>query len=170
MGLKLEIVIIVMIAAILSFTYVVKITHDETAVKQFTKELEFTDTTFTEVDTNKTQGVAFGKYGVRNAGILTVYQLKYHTENLKLLTANKGIYKQEKMYLDENISVHQKEGFDYYAEHAVYNKKTEILDITSPFTAMMNRNIVHGKSLRYNMHRKEAFATQVDAVVYTKEK
>ena len=170
MGLKLEIVIIVMIAAILSFTYVVKITHDAAAVKRFTKELEFTDTTFIEVDTNRTQGVAFGRYGVRDTGVLTVYWLKYHSDNLKLLTANRGIYRQGKMYLDHNISVHQKEGFDYYAEHAVYNKKTEILDVTSPFTAIMNKNTVHGKSLRYNMQKKEAFATQVDAVVYTKEK
>ena len=170
MGLKLEIVIIALIAAILSFTYVVKLTHSAVARKPFTKELEFTDTTFTEVDTNKTQGVAFGTYGVRNAGVLTVYHLRYHTDNLKLLTSNRGIYKQNKMYLDGNISVHQKKGFDYSAEHAVYNKKTEILNITSPFTAVMNQNIMHGKSLRYNMQTKEGFATQVDAVVYTVEK
>jgi len=170
MGLKLETLIVISIIAILSLTFVVKITYNASDKKTFTKELEFTDTTFIEVDTNKTKGIAFGTYGIRNAGVLTVDNLRYHTSNIELLTANQGIYKNDKMYLDNNITVHQKEGFDYSAEHAVYDQKTEILNITSPFTAVMNKNIMHGNSLRYDTRSKEAFATSVDAVVYTAEK
>ena len=170
MGLKLEIILILSIVAIVSVALTVKIKNSQVAAKVSTKELEFTHTTFTEVDINKTQGVAFGTHGTRDAGVLRVDNLRYHTDSIKELRAKKGTYKGEKIYLDHNVTVNQKEGFDYKAEHAIYDQKTEILDITSPFTAVMNENIMHGNSLRYDTRTREASGTDVDAVVYTKEK
>jgi len=170
MGLKLEIILIIAMIAIVSVSLTVEIKNNLKPKKVSTIELEFTHTTFTEVDTNKTQGVAFGTYGIRDAGVLTVDNLRYSTDSIKLLRAKKGIYKGDKLYLDHNITVNQKVGFDYKAEHAIYDKKTEMLDITSPFTAFMNENIIHGNSLRYDTRNKKAFATDIDAVVYTKEK
>ncbi len=170
MGLKLEIILIIAMIAIVSVSVTVEIKNKKTVKEEPTIELEFTHTTFTEVDVNKTQGVAFGTYGIRDAGVLTVDNLRYSTDSIKELRAKKGIYKGDKIYLDHNITVNQKVGFDYTAEHAIYDKKTEILDITSPFTAIMNENIIHGNSLRYDTRNKKAFATDIDAVVYTKEK
>ena len=170
MGLKLEIVLTVVIAAIVSVTLLVKFTHKPSDGKRFTKELEFTDTTLTEVDTTTMQGRAFGSYGIRDKGVLTLYDISYHSNNIQSLQAKKGTYKGDKLYLDGNITVNQKEGFDYSAEHAVYNKKTKILDITSAFTGIMDKNIIHGYTLRYDMQKKEAFGKRIDAVVYTSEK
>ena len=170
MGLKLEIILIFAIAAILSGSFMVKLTNDASSENISTKELEFTQTTFLEVDTNRTQGRSFSTYGIRDAGVLTLYDLQYHTDNIRLLQAKRGIYKDNKIYLDHNITVDQKEGFDYSAEHAVYDKKTQILDITSAFTAVMNKNIIHGNTLRYDTRKKEAYAKEIDAVVYTVEK
>jgi len=170
MGLKLEIILIVSIVAILSVALSVKIKNAAISHKISTKELEFTNTTFTEVDTNKTQSVFFGTYGVRNAGVLTVDNVRYYSDSIKELRAKKGTYRGDKIYLDHNITVNQKEGFDYKAEHAIYDQKREILHITSPFTAIMNGNIIHGNSLVYDIKKREAVGTDVDAIVYTKEK
>jgi len=170
MGLKLEMILIVLIVAVLSVALTVKIQNSRAVVKRSTIEVEFTYTTFTEVDTNKTQGVAFGTYGIRDAGILTVNNLKYHTDSIRELRAKKGTYKGNKIYLDHNITVNQKEGFDYTAEHAIYDQKTEILNITSPFIAVINKNVIHGNSLKYDTRKSKVYATDVDAVLYTKEK
>ena len=51
-----------------------------------------------------------------------------------------------------------------------YDKKKEILDVISPYTALMGKNIMHGDTLRYWAKEKRAYSTNVDAVVYTKEK
>ena len=170
MGLKLETLIIVAIVAIISVTLMVKFKHNVSAGERFTKELEFTDTTLTEVDTDTMQGRAFGSYGIRDAGVLTLHDIRYHTNNIQSLRAKKATYKGDKLYLDGNITVNQKEGFDYSAQHAVYNKKTKILDITSAFTGIMDKNTIHGYTLRYDTQKKEAFGKRIDAVVYTSEK
>jgi len=170
MGLKLELILIILTVVILSVALRVEIKNSKADRKVFTKELEFTHATFTEVDTNKTLGVAFGTYGIRDAGVLTVDNLKYYNDNIKELRAKKAKYIGNKIYLDNNITVNQKEGFNYKAEHAIYDKKSEIINITSPFVAVMNDNIVHGDSLVYDTKKREAFGTNVNAIVYTKEK
>jgi len=170
MGLKLELLLAILIVAMLSIAYKVKLTDDVSMKQTAKKEIEFADTTFTEVDTEKLRAVFYGTYGVRSRGILTVDNLIYHTDTIELLLADKGRYIDSKVYMDGNIRMKQKEGFNYKAQHAVYDKKTAILTITSTFTAVMDKNIVHGNTGWYDSRRKMLFAKEVDAAVYTAEK
>ncbi len=170
MGLKLEIILMLLVAVIISVALTVKITNSRAAENVSTKELVFTDTTFREVDTNKTIGVAYGTHGIRDKGVLTVENFKYHNDSIKNLRSDIAIYKADKIYLDHNVVLNQEEGSDYYTEHAIYDKKKEILDVTSPYKALKGKNIMHGDTLRYWMKEKRAYSTNVDAIVYTKEK
>jgi hypothetical protein len=170
MGLKLEILLVVLILITSVVTMSTKLTEQNIRAQVVTKELEFTNTTFTEVTTQKREGVGFGTHGVREAGVLTIDNLRYHNDNIKLLLANQGRYIGKKVYLDGNVTVHHKPGYDYYAEHAMYDQKREILYVTSPFVAYINKNIIHGDTLEYDMRKKEAYATMIDAVIFTTEK
>lgn len=170
MGLKLEFLLILFVAGILTMAMTVKITNSLSAAKKQTVEMEFTDTTTIEVDTNKTLSTTYGTYGIRDKGVLKIDNLRYHTDNIKLLRAKKGTLKGDNMYLDNNVILNKEKGSDYYTDHAVYNKKTGILLVTSPFKAIMDENIMYGDTLRYDTKKKKAFATHVNAVVYTAEK
>jgi len=170
MGLKLELLLVLIIAVTSVMTMTTKLTEQNKIQEVFTKELEFTDTTFTEVTTQKRVGVAYGTHGVREAGVLTIDNLRYHNDTIKLLLANKGTYKGNQIFLDGNVTVHQKPGHDYYTEHAMYDKGKEILYVTSPFIAYLERNVIHGDTLEYHLRTKVAFATDVNATIYTTEK
>lgn len=170
MGIKLEYIIIFTIILIVTVTTTTKLANKSSNSHFNTKELEFKDTTFIEVDTKKMYARSHCDHGVRVAGVLYLTHLNYHTNNIDLLLANKGTYKKNRLFLDGNISLQEKEGFLYKAEHANYNKTTEILHITSAFTAYMNKNIIHGEDLKYNAKKKEISATGIDALVYTVEK
>ncbi len=169
MGLKLEFILIFLVAVILSVALTVRIQNAKNVQKISTKELEFHDTTFTEVDTNKTIGVAYGTYGVRDRGVLTVQNFRYSNDDIKLLRSKTAIFKEEKIYMDHNVIMNQEEGSDYYTEHAVYDKKTEILDVTAPFKAVQGKNIMLGDTMRYWAKEKKVFSTNANAVIYTKE-
>jgi len=170
MGLKLEIVLLLLVAVIMSVALTVKIANSHAVKNTSTKELAFTDTTFREVNMKKTIGVAYGTHGIRDKGVLTVQNFKYHNDSIKGLRSSIAIYKADKIYLNQDVVFNQKEGSDYYTEHAVYDKKKEILDVTSPYKALMGKNIMHGDTLRYWVKEKRAYSTNVDAIVYTKEK
>ncbi len=170
MGLKLEAVCIVAIVAIVTGAMTLEV--DNSAIKNtiFTKELEFTNTTFTEVDTQKLQGRAYGTYGIRNSGVLTLDNLVYFTENIKYLIANKGKYVGDVLTLTGDVEMEEKVGYHFDTQHAIYNQETEILDVRSPFVATSGINIIKGDTLVYHTRKKEAYGTNIDAVVYTAEK
>ena len=170
MGLKLELLLAVLIVTMLSIAYTVKLSDNVTTKKVAIKELEFTDTTFTEVDTEKLLSISFATFGIRRNGVLTVDNLIYHTDTIERLVADQGEYFSDEVYLNGHIKVEQKKGFRYFAEHAAYNKRTAVLTITSKFTAVMDRNIIHGVTGRYDSRKKVLFAKKVDAVLYTAEK
>ena len=170
MGIKLEHALIFVIVLTIAVTTTVKLTNKVNNSLVTKKELEFTDTTFIEVDTEKMLARSYSTYGLRESGVLHLKHLTYHTTSIDLLLANHGIYKNNILFLDGNVSLQEKEGFYYTTEHANYNQKTEILHITSPFTAHMNKNIIKGKTLDYDAKKKEANATGIDAVIYTTKK
>jgi len=169
MGLRVESVLILLIVTVLTVTLSVKIINKEKNTKVSTKELEFTNATFTEVDTNKTIGVAYGTYGIRDKGILTINNFRYSSKNVKDLSSKTAIYRKDKIYLNNNVIFNQKEGYNYYTDHAVYSKNRQILTITSPYKAVMEKNIIYGDTLKYYIKDKKVFSTNINATLYTKE-
>ncbi|MCF6207622.1 MAG: hypothetical protein L3J47_12155 [Sulfurovum sp.] len=170
MGLKLEFLLVLLIALTSVLTMTTKLADHEYVPQNIKKELEFTNTTFTEVTTEGREGVAFGTHGTRSNGVLEVEGLRYHSDTVKRLLADKGRYKGDNIYLDGNVRFYQESGFEYHTEHGYYHKPTAILYATSPFVAMMDKNILHGERMAYHTRTKEVYAESVDAVLYTAEK
>jgi len=170
MGLKLEFLLVLLIAFTSVVTMSMKLSNQGSKTESEDKELEFTNTTFTEVTTEGREGVAFGVHGVRKKGVLVVDRLRYHNDSVTLLSAQKGTYQDDKLYLDGNVSLYEKEGFTYHTEHAYYHKPSAVFYATSPFMATMGKNTLRGERMFYRTQDKELYATMVEAVVYTAEK
>ena len=170
MRLQLEFFIIIGILLILGLVSMVNLTQKKYDDGLFTKELEFTDTTLTEVNKQSMQGRAFTTYGVRDSGVLTLHQIQYYTKEIESLCANSGVFIDNKLYLTGNVVFNNQEGFSYSSENAIYDKKTKILDITSPFVGKMLQNSLTGDTLRYDVVKQEVLGKQIETVVYTAEK
>lgn len=170
MGIRLEYILIIAILFTISLNTMVKFDNKLDSNRSHTKELVFSDTTFIEVNKVKMRAYIFSRYGVRDGGVLTLNGLTYHTENIKLLFANQARYKDDTLFLDGNVTLVEKEGFKYTTQSAKYNQKTETLDINSPFTAKLDKNVIKGEVLHYDAKHKELNASKIDAVVYTLKK
>jgi hypothetical protein len=170
MGIRLEVVFVFLIGLIVWGSFTVTLNQDTKQETPSTKELEFTNTTFIEVDTEKMQGHAYGTYGVRDNGLLTLDNVKYHTEKIKSLTAKKGKYQGDFFNLDGDVVMEDEEGYTYTTQHARYNKKRQILTLKTAFTVKKDKNIFNGASLVYHAATKEMYAKKVDAILYTVDK
>lgn len=170
MALRLEVVLFIMIVMIIWVTTMVKITNEKNEHKSMLKELEFVNTTFTEVDEKTLKARLFSIKGIRDMGVLTLDKLNYHSNSIDQLVANKGTYKGDVLFLDGDVKLNEKEGFVYTTQHANYNQKSEILNITSAFVANRDKNIFYGDTLQYHAIDKKVNATRIDATVYTVEK
>ena len=170
MGIKLEYILIIILLVTIFMTTTVKLTSSMGKIQTANKDLEFINTTFTEVDTQKMQAKLYSPYGVRKSDVLMLDNVNYNTPNIKSLLADKASYSNNILNLDGNVTLTETIGYIYKTEHAMYNQKEEILTITSPFVAYMDKNIFRGNTLIYNAITKEANATKIDAIVYPTEK
>jgi len=170
MGIKLEIILVISILLTIILTTMVKLTNETSSKIGINKELEFRNTTFIEVDQNNMKANLFATYGIRDSGVLTLENLKYHSDTIHKLTADSGRYSGNILYLDGNVTLREKVGYVYTTHHANYHQKKEILTITSPFVAHMAKNVIYGDTLKYYAAQKELNATVIDATVYTVEK
>lgn len=167
MAVRLEWIIAGVALMIFALSYAVKLSDQSSDLSGSTKELEFHDTTFLEVDQNGMLGRASAERGIRDAGILHLRYLRYHTDTIRLLRADSATLEERKLYLDGNITLDQKEGFYYEADDAIYDKRTKILQITSPFRATLKRNVIEGRALVYDTKHKEATASMIEAELFT---
>ena len=170
MAIKLAPILIATSVVLISGVLMIQIRNAPPPVQVSTKELEFTDTTLIDVDTNDMQSRAYVKHGIRDRGILTIEDLVYLSDNVESLSANNGIYYEDKLYLDGDVILQEKGGYRYKTEHAIYDQKTEILSITAPFTGVKGLNKIQGESLEYNTREKKASGTTVGTVFYTPDK
>ena len=167
MGLKLEGVLAIFIIAIVLGVLSLDLENINTKDSVLKKDMEFTHTTFVEVDTQKRLSTLFGTYGIRYQYRLDIDNLIYHTDNIESLVSKKGNYTSPILHLDGDVVMKEKDGYIYTTQHAIYNQKTQILNITSPFKAIRDKNIFIGETLIYHTLTKYAYATTVDAIVYT---
>ena len=170
MGIKLEFVLITAIIGIIAGSLMLKLRNAPVETQVLTKEIEFTNTTLIEVDTDNMKSRAYATHGVRDQGTLALDDILYLDDNIESLSANKARLKDDFLHLDGDVVLQEKSGYKYETQNANYNKKTGILNITSPFTGVRGQNIVHGESMEYDTHKKKATGTTVGTVFYTPDK
>lgn len=170
MGIRTEIILVLLIVVVVVGSFNVELNTTVEEQKLFTKEMDFTNTTFREVDTKSLQAIAYGTHGVRDAGVLTIKNLIYSTDIVKSLIADKGTYIGSIIYLEGKVVFKDMQGYHCASEQAEYDQQTEILNITSPYIATRAKNRVFGDTMTYNTRTKEAYGTVIDAIVYTVDK
>lgn len=170
MGIKLEFVLIIAIIGIISGSLMLKLRNVPVPTKVLTKEVKFTNTVLIEVDTENMKSRAYATHGVRDQGVLTLDNIVYLGDTVESLSASKARLKGDFLHLDGNVVLQEKGGYKYETQHAIYNKKTEILNITSPFTGVRGQNMIEGESMEYDTRKKKATGTTVGTVFYTPDK
>ena len=170
MGIRLEFILFVLITIVVVGSFNIELNTNIKKQEVFTKELDFTYTTFREVDTKTLKAIAYGTYGVRDTGVLTMQNFVYSTEVIESLVAQKGTYMGNIIYLEGDVVFTDNNGYNCETEQSEYDQSTEILNITAPYVATRGNNIILGDTLTYNTRIKEAYGTVIDAVLYTSDK
>jgi hypothetical protein len=170
MGLKFELLLVLLIVMTSVYMMSVKLRDHNKRYQNSGKELEFYDTTFTEVNTSGLVSVSYGVKGERIAGVLYIDDFRYKSVDIKFLRADKAKKAGDVIYLDGNVRLKRYDGFRYRTEHARYDKKLEVMDALSPFIAYKAPNTLMGKTMRYDAKHKILYATDVRMIIVTDKK
>jgi len=165
---KIELLAILMILVMLGVSYLIKVRNEEMNSHASAKELEIFDSVTVEVNASELTSKLYADYTVKIGKELKMEQLLYTGNSAKLLKSKYGRSVGHMLYLDENVSMLQENGFYYKAEHTVYDKKHGFFYTTSPFVAYLSKGtIIHGINMTYDIHEKITTAEHVNALFFT---
>jgi len=170
MGIRLDVILIVLISIIISVGLNFSLTSTPQTDNNFTKELEFKDTMLTEVDKTMILGKSFIGYGVSDNKVLVLKNITYFAEKLEYIKANEAKLDGHVLYLKGDIEVKETDGYLYKTQEAIYNQESKILNIYTPFSARMKNNLLEGSRLLYNLKDKKIYGRDIHTVFFTSTK
>jgi hypothetical protein len=165
MAIRVEWILILSIALVVSLAYEYKVSNNQVPHKKANRDLEFYDTIFSKVDTKSLLNKIYTTYGVLHSKVLDVQTIKYQDLQVDKLTANKAIIDKDIITLEGNVSIYLKDGLEFFSQKAIYNKKVSKLTIPTQFFANMQDDKIDGNSLVYDLNTKIALASKVNAKV-----
>jgi hypothetical protein len=169
--LKIEFLAVVMIAIMLSVSYLIKIKNEKANLASSDKEFEVHNSLIREVNESELVSTLKSDYMVQKKGNLQMIRINYKGETVKELQSKYGRSIADTFFLDVNVTMQQDNGYYYEAEHAIYKKKEGFFYVTSPFVGYLHRgNIIKGTNLKYNINEKITEAQNVDARFFTRNK
>jgi hypothetical protein len=169
MGIRVEWIAIAMIMIMLGVSFLFEAEHRKAQNIVFNKEFEVHNSVTVEVDQKEIKSTLYSDYGMKENGVLTLFDMTYVGASVEKLRSKEGRFIDNKIYLDGNVTALQTNGYYYEGEHAIYNQLTEFLLVTSPFTAYVNNSVIKGINLKYDRKAQVARAQNVHAVFYPKK-
>ncbi|SFV63960.1 hypothetical protein MNB_SV-6-244 [hydrothermal vent metagenome] len=165
--LKIELLSIVMIIVMLAVSYLVKVKNEKAKESRTNKKIEVFDSVTIEINATSVKSILHSDYAVRESNEVKLTNITYQGNGAKELKSKYGHTVGDKFYLDVNVTLLQDNGYRYKAQHAMYDKAIEFFYITSPYTAYIDKNIINGTDLKYDIINKIVRSKNIDAILYT---
>jgi hypothetical protein len=163
MGVKFELFLVVLIVATLGYMMSVKLRNHTYVVSDGYKELEFYDTSFTEVNRTGFVSASYGAHGVYAGGVLSVETFRYKDNEVANMHARYAEKENETIRLSGDVEFRRYDGFVFHTRVAVYREAVGVAEALTPFTAYEGENVFRGMYMRYDMKADEIYATKVKA-------
>jgi hypothetical protein len=89
-----------------------------------------------------------------------------YTANMR---AKKGVYKDDKVTLTDDVVYSRENGFVFQTQKVVYDKNNSTAVSDVGYTARVGENIVHGSYIKYNNLLNKVYSKNIEAIYQLKE-
>ena len=135
-------------------------------------QLELKNFTMYEFTPFGLQTYMLGSSGTKYDDRFIVKDIDYTDKSPKYIAnmqAQKGIYKNNIVTLEGNVTYSRNNGFQFFTQKLVYNKKTSQAVSNVGYTAKIGKNIVKGSYIRYNNKLNKIYSKNIDAIYQLQE-
>ena len=96
---------------------------------------------------------------------LDLKQINLNDEYGNTIIADEVSYKDNSVYMDNNVTLQSKEGLYFSTDNMYYTLKDKIVKSTTPFTLDFNGSRIEGKNLVYSIKSKDIFSDNIHASI-----
>ena len=130
------------------------------------KEILFQNFSLVELKENTIGQQLSAKETIKYKTHLDFKEIDLRDEMGHNIKAKEGVYKDDIVYMKENIHLTRKDGLSFTTENLNYNLKTKEMQTFSPFILELNESSIKGTNLMFYLKTKEIRADNIDARIY----
>jgi len=82
------------------------------------------------------------------------------------LFAKKAVYKDDTLYLNENVKLSRADGLDFYSKSLNYDTKDKLVTTNESFLLEFNKSVIRGGKLELELNKDSISISNVDASIY----
>ncbi len=103
---------------------------------------------------------------VKYRNYIDFYDVNVSDELGHRLFAQKAIYKNDTIYMSQNVKLSRSDGIDFYSESLNYATKDKIVTTNEPFLLEFNKSVIRGKKLKLEINNDTISASNVEASIW----
>jgi hypothetical protein len=138
--------------------------------KKSLKEIEFSHAKIVEVDQEKVKSITDADTMYKTKDQFVMFGVAFSNSFDDRLFSHKAIQKATNIHFYKDVRFKRHSGFTYYTNHAVYNRKSEILLIKERFKAIRDSDSFYGHSMVYYTNQGYIDAKRVDSILSLEQK
>ena len=165
MVLRIEYVLLVVLA-ILIFSIIGINPSSQSAIKsKGDREILFENFALFEVKEDEVGKKIFSSKTTKYTTHLDLKDINLSDESEHNIVASEAIYKDNVVYMENNITLTSKEGLKFFTDNISYKLKDKIVKTTTAFTLDFNGSRIEGENLEYSMKSRDISADNIHAKI-----
>ena len=166
MALRIEYILLlvftILIVSIFGFNPVSK----EAVTSKGEREAEFKNFSVYNLKEDNTGREIHAQKAVKYKDYIDFMEVNLTDEMGHTLLSKKAIYKNNLLYLHENIKISRNDGIDFFTNDLMYNLKSKEIISEEDFLLEFNQSTIKGKRLEFNVGGKTISGYNVDASIW----
>ena len=130
------------------------------------KEVEFTNFSLYTIKEDNTGRELHAVRGVKYTKYMDFEKVALNDEKGHAIHANKALYRDDIIYMNENVKVSRDDGIDFYTERLNYDLKKREIVTDEPFLLEYNRSVIKGQKLDIGVESKIISGYHVNAHIW----
>ncbi len=166
MALRIEyFLILALIILLLSVLRINPISQDAVESNS-SKELVFTNFSLIELKENQIGNALLASETTKYTNYLDMKEINLTSDKGDMLLATQGIYRDDVVYLKENVELKNHDNYRFLTDSIDYNVDAKYLKGTASFTLDIYKSHFKGDNLEYNMTSQEVKANHIEASIF----
>jgi len=165
MVLRAEYILLISLAILFGFIITQKPNSVMAIEANSTKEVYFKNFSLIELTQTGVENQLISSEAIKYKKGFHFKDINITYRNSHYLLAKKALYRENFIYLEDNISLRRNDGLFFKSDNLEYSLKEKVLRSNSDFKLDINGSIVQGNNLYYNLDTKRLTAQNIMAFI-----
>ncbi len=166
MAVRIEYLLIMLFAILLGSIFGFHPVSKEAVTAKGQKEVEFEEFFANNIKQDNSGREISASKAVKYRQYIDFYNVKVADELGDRIFAQKAVYRDDILYMSQNVKLSRADGIDFYSRSLSYDTKDKVVRTSEPFLLEFNKSVIRGGRLELKFNQDTISAYNIDASIW----